>query len=226
MFRLLSLLTMIWSIYCTDGRAQSIGGFPGVSPPAQATNPTSPTTDDVIDFSLVADGQTYSNDCYQTLFGFEADRLEINVIDETRTISIDAVGEPDGGCLNVSFPVTGLQGSVGPLVAGDWTIQSLFGETLEFTVSAFVTGDFNHDTKVDHLDLQQWKTSFGVGAAGDGDNDLDTDGADLLIWQRSLEAGGGVLQSLATAVPEPASLPVVLFATLLALARRKSFLSS
>jgi len=70
--------------------------------------------------------------------------------------------------------------------------------------------------------------------AGDFDGDGDRDGADFLLWQRDLgdagslavwEANFGVppLSAITSAVPEPASLLLALFASLgLPLSRRRS----
>jgi hypothetical protein len=100
------------------------------------------------------------------------------------------------------------------------------GKTLYFTMSlwnpydvylAKVTlgiaphADFNSDGLVDAADLTQWRRDFAANRLSDADNDGDTDGADFLTWQRqvgsSLSAEGA-----AGAVPEPASLVLLLAA--------------
>jgi hypothetical protein len=63
--------------------------------------------------------------------------------------------------------------------------------------------DFNADGAVDSLDLDVWKSHFGLAAGaqrldGDADGDEDVDGADFLVWQQNL---GSV--SPGAPVPEP-----------------------
>jgi hypothetical protein len=76
--------------------------------------------------------------------------------------------------------------------------------------------DFNNSGTVDSIDLGIWKESFDVDADGDADGDNDTDGNDFLIWQRNVTGAG------AAAVPEPASLALLIFgvAALAAAGRR------
>ena len=74
-------------------------------------------------------------------------------------------------------------------------------------VASFAEADFNEDGLVDAADLAAWKSNVGLTAAtkskGDSDADADVDGADFLVWQRQLFAGGAT--SAATAVPEPST---------------------
>jgi T5SS/PEP-CTERM-associated repeat protein len=84
-------------------------------------------------------------------------------------------------------------------------------------------GDFNADGFVNGADLALWKGGFGARSAiqsqGDADGDRDVDGADFLVWQRQLGTSASTLA--ATAVPEPASCPMVLLVILsLILSRR------
>ena len=100
-----------------------------------------------------------------------------------------------------------------------WNLTNLY-TTGEVTLAAVPNspGDFNHDNKVDHLDLAKWKNDFGAGGGSDADNDNDSDGADFLIWQRNL--GQTAAAPAAGAVPEPAALGLCVV-SLAALAARK-----
>jgi hypothetical protein len=96
------------------------------------------------------------------------------------------------------------------------------GNSLVLTVGGTTTlpGDFNHDNKVDHLDLAKWKNDFGAGAGSDADNDNDSDGADFLIWQRNL--GQTAATPAAGSVPEPAALGLWAVSLVALIARKRS----
>jgi hypothetical protein len=64
-----------------------------------------------------------------------------------------------------------------------------------------VAGDFNGDGLVDGGDLQVWSAGFGNGMS---------DGSDFLAWQRNLN--GSAASAAGAAIPEPASLSIVLIA--------------
>ena len=75
-------------------------------------------------------------------------------------------------------------------------------------------GDFDYDGDVDDEDLSAWQAGFGTttGASmtmGDADGDGDSDGADFLAWQRSAASSGALLAQV-EAVPEPASVALLL----------------
>jgi T5SS/PEP-CTERM-associated repeat protein len=95
--------------------------------------------------------------------------------------------------------------TMAPLTPGlSWNVGYADNKvTLSVTGTAAIAGDFNHDNKVDGLDLQKWKNDFGAGAGSDADGDGDTDGADFLVWQRQVGAGAAVAS--VGAVPEPGS---------------------
>ena len=82
--------------------------------------------------------------------------------------------------------------------------------------------DFNHDGIVDSGDFDAWQTGFGMTDSashgdGDADGDGDVDGGDFIIWQRQF--GVATDSQGNTAVPEPASITLLLTITFLALAR-------
>jgi hypothetical protein len=82
--------------------------------------------------------------------------------------------------------------------------------------SGFAPADFNHDTKVDGLDLAVWKGAFGSTTDANADGDADSDGNDFLLWQRSVLA-----PAAPTAVPEPGSFLSALAALVPELRRRQ-----
>jgi hypothetical protein len=86
----------------------------------------------------------------------------------------------------------------------------------------FLEADFDEDGDVDGTDLATLKSNFGAGnAGGDTDEDGDTDGADFLTWQRQVGTTPPA-SAAAGAVPEPASIALVVMAGIaVAAARRK-----
>ena len=72
--------------------------------------------------------------------------------------------------------------------------------------------DFNLDGLVNSADLAQWKGDYGLNGNSDADGDGDSDGKYFLIWQQQNGMGnpGG---TILTAVPEPASLMLMLVGT-------------
>ena len=85
--------------------------------------------------------------------------------------------------------------------------------SLIVTSDTTLPGDFNGDSLVNSQDLGLWSGAFGLNAAGDADGDGDTDSNDFLAWQRNLSPSS--LGAFA-AVPEPSSLVLLTFASLLA----------
>jgi hypothetical protein len=89
-------------------------------------------------------------------------------------------------------------------------------------------GGFQWD--VDYLSNSVVLKVIGLGSAGDFDGDGDVDGRDLLIWQRNPSVGnladwqanfGNGSLSAVSAVPEPASLFLMAFASVTLLWRRR-----
>jgi hypothetical protein len=75
--------------------------------------------------------------------------------------------------------------------------------------------DFDNDGDIDAADLTAWRGAFGSTAAGDADNDGDSDGADFVLWQR------GLTGPKLTAIPEPASVVLLLAGLSLATGLRR-----
>jgi hypothetical protein len=91
------------------------------------------------------------------------------------------------------------------------------------------TGDYNGDLTVNAADYTVWRNTLGQavafdGAGADGDGDRMVDFDDYLFWKSHYgEAVGGAsaAQNMASTVPEPSSLLILLAAaTLCALCRR------
>jgi len=77
------------------------------------------------------------------------------------------------------------------------------------------TGDFDQDTDSDGADFLAWQRGFGVATLagitdGDGNHDGTVTGSDLAIWES--QYGAATLLAALHAVPEPASLALLLIA--------------
>jgi T5SS/PEP-CTERM-associated repeat protein len=76
--------------------------------------------------------------------------------------------------------------------------------------------DFNLDGAVSGTDFLVWQRTLGSacepGMGADATCDGLVDGADLAVWQAAIAAANGVQTGVQTAVPEPASLGLVLLA--------------
>lgn len=135
----------------------TVKGKSGSAPVDSNVFPASPTTDDLISFNLTADGITHGNQCEQ-LRAFGGSAFEIIVDEPSRSIQIGVTGAGGGFCTTQYDPVNGLEGSVGPLAAGDWEIRtSIPGASppFSFTVvqSPVLLGDVNKDELVDFNDI-------------------------------------------------------------------------
>ena len=102
-----------------------------------------------------------------------------------------------------------------------WDMSNLYttGHVTLTSIPGALSSDFNSDGSVDGDDLCGWQEGFGAPISaqsfiGDADGDLDVDGGDFLVWQREFSIG-----SLASAVPEPASILLLLNFGCLALVR-------
>jgi hypothetical protein len=92
--------------------------------------------------------------------------------------------------------------------------------------------DFNLDGRIDKLDADTISANFGLAGEaafeqGDADGDGDVDGGDFIVWQTGIGQGIDVnALALATAsqfsaVPEPTSAALFIFAVLAAVIRRR-----
>ncbi|MCC6492271.1 MAG: hypothetical protein IT424_04550 [Pirellulales bacterium] len=82
--------------------------------------------------------------------------------------------------------------------------------------STIQSADFNEDGQVDFDDLSRWQSNVALFAAGafrrhgDANGDGAVDGADLLLWQQQATSQPPVGVASPAAIPEPASLSLVL----------------
>ena len=119
--------------------SQTVGPIRGTVPVDSIVFPESPTTEDLIVFNLFADGMTHANPCEQ-LRSFGGAQFETIVDESSRSIQIGVTGTHSGVCDRSLDPVNGIEGSVGPLAAGDWQIKTSFlgtavDEPFAFTVT-------------------------------------------------------------------------------------------
>jgi hypothetical protein len=91
-----------------------------------------------------------------------------------------------------------------------------------------LAGDYNGDGFVTMLDYETWKTNYGstTHLAADGNGNRKVDAADYTVWRNLLSLGSGAISSSAQlplhAVPEPASLALLLFgASLISIMRTR-----
>lgn len=100
----------------------------------------------------------------------------------------------------------------------EWFTDNLLttGELSVVSASIIEDADFDGDGDVDGRDFLTWQRGFGLtdqenNLLGDANGDGDVDGLDLAIWQTQY-AEPGELNATQTAVPEPASLALVILA--------------
>ena len=109
----------------------------------------------------------------------------------------------------------------------DWDTSMLQTDGSLTFLAGTLSGDFNADGDVDGDDFLAWQTGFGTPAGaqnsdGDYDNDGDVDRDDLLGWQHEFGSGTGVATA---AVPEPASIALVLVMAVLGTYSRRRGIS-
>jgi hypothetical protein len=73
-------------------------------------------------------------------------------------------------------------------------LSYLFNPAAKFQLT-LVHADFYSDGLVNNVDLNVWRSSFGINALGGANGDGTADGADFLLWQRQpgLSMQGSVL---------------------------------
>jgi mannan endo-1,4-beta-mannosidase len=102
--------------------------------------------------------------------------------------------------------------------------------SLPWSNSASIAGDFDHNGKVDAGDYIVWRKSqgqTGMGLAADGDLNGRIDAADHAIWRSHFgqPTGSGSGNVLNASVPEPASLALLLAATMVMFTTRRAAVS-
>ena len=159
----------------------------------------------------------------QGLAGWDqADNANANRITEFKTSGATAL--PGGGTvLDLGAPINI---AAGALDADDFTFEFKLstGETMEgivnfgtLPVAAPSGGDYDDDGDVDGRDLLAWQRTLGSsvtpGTGADGSNNGVVDQADLTLW-RSNFGSSGLGEAAVASVPEPASVVLVLAASI------------
>ena len=109
------------------GRSSSVASGPTIvwhivenGPPVTAfvLTPPSPTITNDITFIAPTDGSNYINGCFASYFN-GIPRISVNPTN--RTIDVTFSGHP-GICSAIVLPVSGLEGHIGPLPSGVWSL--------------------------------------------------------------------------------------------------------
>ena len=117
--------------------------------------------------------------------------------------------------------------ATGGTLGGGWA--AAVGADVEFTIvdAAPTPGDANGDGKIDGADLAAWQQNYdplGVNGPantfdlGDFNDDNRVDGTDLALWQQNYDPVGGQVKM--GAVPEPATIALVLLGAAAVLVRK------
>jgi hypothetical protein len=139
---------------------------------------------------------------------------------------ISTAGELVGDFASVQLPGCINGGTTCFVGFPDYNVDAYFIQA--FGVPAAGGGaDFNGDGIVDEIDLAVWRQNLGSpGPAGDANGDGIVNSIDFFIWQDQIGTpgmppGAGAGSAGLGAVPEPASLAMLLSGSLLALAWRR-----
>lgn len=126
---------------------------------------------------------------------------------------------------SVLFPMGSVLTSLGTLTTVGTVDSSVAFTTLVTTnlTAGVSTGDYNGDGFVNAADYTVWRDNFGAtvtaGTLADGDGSGEIDNGDYTVWTSNF--GLGTTSSFSTAVPEPASLLLLLLASTAALSTRR-----
>ena len=115
-----------------------------------------------------------------------------------------------------------------PLVGGlTWDTSQLYTAGIISVVGPHVVGDYNRNGIVDAADYTVWRASLGstVSLAADGDGDGMIDSGDFDVWKANHGNHAGSGASAKEAVPEPATLLMLLTGILTLCVRRRRALS-
>ncbi|MBA4107592.1 MAG: hypothetical protein C0485_17790 [Pirellula sp.] len=104
-------------------------------------------------------------------------------------------------------------GELGNFIAANMVAANL-------VAAPVLPGDYTGDGQVDGNDFLLWQTQLGSNGAMEADGNLDgmVDAADLTIWSENFSAG---VPAAANAVPEPASVALLLIGQAALWIRRK-----
>lgn len=124
------------ALLCGPLLAQTVDWVGGTTPPAAwALNPASPSTSSVISFSGPLDVPFYGNSCNAEANLGGTPQLTIDTFN--RVVQLWFQGPAPTQCILIYMPVSGLEGTFGPLSAGKWTFRcQTLGVEIEFIVGA------------------------------------------------------------------------------------------
>ncbi len=116
------------------------------------------------------------------------------------------------------------------LTDGSWDSWT-FSPTFNFSAYAMnpaaaappLSGDFNHDGRVNQADYEVWRSSFGSTSdlAADANGNSIVDAADYVAWRRGFAANDFASGSLANNIPEPTTALLIASFMVQFLIRRK-----
>lgn len=151
----------------------------------------------------------------------QADNASANRLTEFKTIGATTLGG-GGTVLNLGSPVSTTSGALSLNDFG-FEFKLTSGEVLDGVVK-FGTiptfnpgaGDYTGDGKVDGADFLAWQRGFSAsvppGSGADGSGNGVVDAADLTVWKTGFGNATPAGQSAASAVPEPATLGMLVMA--------------
>lgn len=114
-----------------------------------------------------------------------------------------------------SGPVTGFHIAELGTTSSTWLTSALFNLTQVPTV----VGDYNVDWTVNQQDYQVWKAHFGATnySVADGSGNGVVDARDYIVWRKALGHGAGNGAIAIDAVPEPATVGLLVMVTIASL---------
>ncbi len=123
-------------LLCGPLTAQAVDWVKGTTGPAAwAINPASPSTSSVIAFSGPLDVASYGNSCAAEASLGGTPQLTIDTFN--RVVQLWFQGPAPTQCILIYSPVSGLEGTFGPLSAGKWTFRCpTLSAEIEFIVGA------------------------------------------------------------------------------------------
>ena len=155
----------------------------GESPPGNSYSPSPVSPSDVVHFVLNGDSMTYGNGCFQGRRTLAVDERE-----QSATIEIEPLA-PNAVCTLEYDPVTGVEGEIGPLTSGPWTVRDTFGNSVQFHVG--LMGDFDADGLLTVSDINALSMRSASGLHGrlfDLNDDQLVNAVDLTVWIKDLQS--------------------------------------
>jgi len=138
-------------VLCGAVSAQTVDWMGGTTGPGSWTiSPSDPGTSSVISFSGPLDEPFYGNSCFAE--GGLGGTPQLTIDTFNREVELWFQGPAPTSCILIYMPVSGLEGTFGPLTAGKWTfrcqtlgveIQFIVGATMVTYVDRHATGPAN-----------------------------------------------------------------------------------